>query len=172
MIEEVSQYGRQVFALIRFCSSLTTGRTLRAQPANVGGGDPETKGAHGTCRTKASPCRDAPVAAQNTYCTTADSNSSWIYSIMAKLTAAITSNSTFRKPSHKSQTAFAKSNLDEKTDYSRWRLLDERGRQTWHYLEDDEQAKEWPQSVADKYHLGMSIVSNLPLWLNININSS
>jgi len=82
---------------------------------------------------------------------------------MAKLTAAITSNSTFRKPSHKSQTAFAKSNLDEKTDYSRWRLLDERGRQTWHYLEDDEQAKEWPQSVADKYHLGMSIVSNLPL---------
>jgi lanosterol synthase len=47
---------------------------------------------------------------------------------------------------------------DEKTDYSRWRLLDERGRQTWHYLEADEDVKEWPQSVADKYHLGLPTV--------------
>jgi hypothetical protein len=48
---------------------------------------------------------------------------------------------------------------DKKTDYSRWRLLDEDGRQTWHYLQSDEQVKTWPQSVADKYHLGMPTVS-------------
>ncbi|KAF2672980.1 oxidosqualene:lanosterol cyclase-like protein [Microthyrium microscopicum] len=49
---------------------------------------------------------------------------------------------------------------DRKTDYSKWRLLDEDGRQTWHYLRTDEEEKEWPQSTADKYHLGMP--TNLP----------
>jgi len=53
--------------------------------------------------------------------------------------------------------------LSERTDYSRWRLLDERGRQTWHYLEDDEDAKEWPQSTADKYFLGLPTVCHLDL---------
>jgi hypothetical protein len=48
--------------------------------------------------------------------------------------------------------------LSERTDYTRWRLLDERGRQTWHYLEDDEDAKEWPQSTADKYFLNLPTV--------------
>ena len=47
----------------------------------------------------------------------------------------------------------------EKTDYSRWRLLDEHGRQTWHYLTTDEELKEWPQSEADRYHLGLDTVS-------------
>ncbi|KAI9825715.1 MAG: Lanosterol synthase (Oxidosqualene--lanosterol cyclase) [Phylliscum demangeonii] len=42
-----------------------------------------------------------------------------------------------------------------KTDYSRWRLLDEKGRQTWHYLSDDEPHQDWPQVVTDKYHLGL-----------------
>ncbi|KAL2825897.1 terpenoid cyclases/protein prenyltransferase alpha-alpha toroid [Aspergillus cavernicola] len=46
-------------------------------------------------------------------------------------------------------------NDDSKTDYSRWRLLDDDGRQTWHYLESDEEIKEWPQSVADKHFLGL-----------------
>ncbi len=32
------------------------------------------------------------------------------------------------------------------------------GRQTWHYLEDDEKAKEWPQSYADKWYLGLPLV--------------
>ncbi|PQE28585.1 lanosterol synthase protein [Rutstroemia sp. NJR-2017a WRK4] len=50
--------------------------------------------------------------------------------------------------------------LQERTDYSRWRMLDEKGRQTWHYLEDDEDAQEWPQSTADKYFLGLP--TNLP----------
>ena len=48
--------------------------------------------------------------------------------------------------------------LQERTDYTRWRLLDEAGRQTWHYLEDDEDIKEWPQTTADKYFLGLPTV--------------
>lgn len=48
--------------------------------------------------------------------------------------------------------------LQERTDYSRWRMLDEAGRHTWHYLEDEEDAKEWPQSLADKWYLGLPMV--------------
>jgi hypothetical protein len=47
---------------------------------------------------------------------------------------------------------------DKKTDYSRWRLRDIEGRQTWHYLTSDEEIKTWPQTVADKYHLGLPTV--------------
>lgn len=47
---------------------------------------------------------------------------------------------------------------DEKTDYSRWRLKDDRGCQTWHYLKTAEEAKAWPQSRADKYFLGLETV--------------
>ncbi|KAL2067543.1 hypothetical protein VTL71DRAFT_1968 [Oculimacula yallundae] len=49
--------------------------------------------------------------------------------------------------------------LSERTDFTRWRMLDEAGRQTWHYL-DDEEAKAWPQSDADKWFLGLPL--NLP----------
>ncbi|EHA57490.1 lanosterol synthase [Pyricularia oryzae 70-15] len=45
--------------------------------------------------------------------------------------------------------------LAEKTDTARWRMLDDEGRHTWHYLEDDEAVKEWPQSYADKWYLGL-----------------
>jgi lanosterol synthase len=48
--------------------------------------------------------------------------------------------------------------LSKRTDYTRWRLLDDAGRQTWHYLADDEDVKEWPQSIADKWHLNMPTV--------------
>jgi lanosterol synthase len=47
----------------------------------------------------------------------------------------------------------------EKTDYLRWRLKDDRGCQTWHYLETDTEMKAWPQSTADKYFLGLDTVS-------------
>lgn len=47
----------------------------------------------------------------------------------------------------------------EKTDYTRWRLKDDRGCQTWHYLESDKDMKAWPQSTADKYFLGLDTVS-------------
>lgn len=50
---------------------------------------------------------------------------------------------------------------DAKTDHSRWRMLDERGRQTWHYLKDEEELRKWPMSVADKWYLGMETVSFL-----------
>ena len=48
---------------------------------------------------------------------------------------------------------------DQRTDRSRWRLLDESGRHTWHYLETDKEIEAWPQTHADKYHMGLSIVS-------------
>lgn len=51
---------------------------------------------------------------------------------------------------------------NEATDIQRWRLLDEQGRQTWHYLETDEEAKAWPQSIADRYHLGLPLVGSVP----------
>ncbi|KAF1967466.1 terpene synthase [Bimuria novae-zelandiae CBS 107.79] len=41
------------------------------------------------------------------------------------------------------------------TDHSRWRMKDDRGTQTWHYLESDDEVKAWPQSRADKWYLGM-----------------
>lgn len=49
-------------------------------------------------------------------------------------------------------------NVDEKTDYTRWRLRDDRGRQTWHYLKTDQEIEDWPQTAADKYHLGLPTV--------------
>ncbi|GAW18291.1 hypothetical protein ANO14919_077660 [Xylariales sp. No.14919] len=52
------------------------------------------------------------------------------------------------------------SRIADKTDRSRWRLLDESGRLTWHYLETDEAVNEWPQSTADRWYLGLDI--NLP----------
>ncbi|KAJ4293414.1 Lanosterol synthase erg7A [Kalmusia sp. IMI 367209] len=45
--------------------------------------------------------------------------------------------------------------FEKGTDRSRWRMKDDRGTQTWHYLESDEECKLWPQSTADKWYLGM-----------------
>lgn len=53
-------------------------------------------------------------------------------------------------------------NGDQKTDYSRWRLRDDRGCQTWHYLQSEEEVKAWPQSAADRYFLGMETVCTIP----------
>jgi lanosterol synthase len=44
------------------------------------------------------------------------------------------------------------------TDLSRWRLKVEHGAQTWHYLESDEELKQWPQTRWDKYFLGVPFV--------------
>lgn len=46
-----------------------------------------------------------------------------------------------------------------KTDLTRWRMKSDRGRQTWHYLKTDEELQEWPQSISDKYFLGLDMVS-------------
>lgn len=48
---------------------------------------------------------------------------------------------------------------DQKTDLTRWRMLNDDGRQTWHYLKTDEEVKKWPQSVADKWYLGLDTAS-------------
>lgn len=50
------------------------------------------------------------------------------------------------------------SNTEESTDLGRWRLKAERGRQTWHYLTTDIEVELWPQTYADKYYLGLSLV--------------
>lgn len=50
---------------------------------------------------------------------------------------------------------------DAKTDYSRWRMLDEDGRHTWHYLDSEEDAKEWPMTYADRWYLGLDTVGRI-----------
>ncbi|KAK3685213.1 lanosterol synthase [Podospora appendiculata] len=47
--------------------------------------------------------------------------------------------------------------IEDGTELSRWRMRDDESRHTWHYLEDDEAVKEWPQTHADKYFLGLSL---------------
>lgn len=47
---------------------------------------------------------------------------------------------------------------NQTTDRSRWRLKDDKGVHTWAYLEDDEEARKWPQSTADKYYMGLDTV--------------
>ena len=53
---------------------------------------------------------------------------------------------------------------DAKTDHTRWRLKDDRGRQTWHYLASDEELKAWPMTIADKYFLGLDTVRDDQNW--------
>jgi lanosterol synthase len=48
--------------------------------------------------------------------------------------------------------------IDLKTDHTRWRMKNVDGRQTWHYLESDEELRAWPMTSADKYYLGMDTV--------------
>ena len=45
----------------------------------------------------------------------------------------------------------------ERTDYSRWRLEVEHGRQTWTYI-DPSKVSTWTQSIPEKYHLGLETV--------------
>jgi lanosterol synthase len=47
------------------------------------------------------------------------------------------------------------------TDLNNWRLKVVEGAQTWHYLETDEERKAWPQTLWDKYSLGLPIVNKL-----------
>lgn len=46
---------------------------------------------------------------------------------------------------------------NEKTDPSRWRLVVNGGRQFWEYVSLNEAAKN-PQSIAEKYFLGLQTV--------------
>lgn len=49
---------------------------------------------------------------------------------------------------------------ERKTDFTRWRLRNDRGVQTWHYLQSDEEVQAWPMTTADKYFLGLETVRN------------
>jgi hypothetical protein len=55
-------------------------------------------------------------------------------------------------------TVYQEYDAELKTDHSRWRMKNVDGRQTWHYLESDEQLKAWPMTAADKYYLGQDTV--------------
>lgn len=48
---------------------------------------------------------------------------------------------------------------EARTNLSWWRLNDVEGRQTWEYLEDEDKRQKRPQSVAEKWHLGLPTVS-------------
>jgi hypothetical protein len=48
---------------------------------------------------------------------------------------------------------------NSKTDPLRWRLENIRGCHIWKYLESDEECERWPQSVSDRYFLGLDTVS-------------
>lgn len=61
--------------------------------------------------------------------------------------------------------------VELKTDHMRWRMKDVDGRQTWHYLESDEQLKAWPMTSADKYYLGMDTVRHIGIFLSWNLHS-
>jgi len=41
------------------------------------------------------------------------------------------------------------------TDKTRWRLIGDNGEQRWTYLKTSEEAAAWPQTTADKWHLGL-----------------
>lgn len=48
---------------------------------------------------------------------------------------------------------------DTSTDRSRWRLeVGEGNRHVWHYLKSDDDLQKWPQSIADKYFVGLPTV--------------
>lgn len=47
-------------------------------------------------------------------------------------------------------------------DKTRWRLKADDGRHTWHFLDDDEAVKQWPQSYAEKWYLDLPLVRALP----------
>lgn len=48
------------------------------------------------------------------------------------------------------------------TDYDNWRLrVSDLGRHTWHYLKTEEERREWPQTICDKFWLGKQVVGDL-----------
>ena len=82
---------------------------------------------------------------------------------MMKKQTVLNGNGNANKPEkHLNGFTAAWINNSDTTDIQRWRLLDEAGQQTWHYLETDEEVKVWPQSTADRYFLGLPLVNFTP----------
>jgi lanosterol synthase len=63
-----------------------------------------------------------------------------------------------KRPSDDANSSPKKPRIEQKTDHTRWRVKDDDSNHTWHYLKDDEAAKEWPQSYAEKYFLNLPLV--------------
>lgn len=59
--------------------------------------------------------------------------------------------------------ATEKLRTEYKTDPTRWRLKDNDGRHTWHYITDDGEMREWPQSMAEKWYMKLSLVCSFEL---------
>ncbi|KOS17127.1 Lanosterol synthase [Escovopsis weberi] len=75
---------------------------------------------------------------------------------MASATGVDAVQATSRKRhSDAAESSPKKPRLADKTDKSRWRLIDDDSRLAWEYLADEEAAKERPQTVAEKYFLGL-----------------
>ncbi|EPE09142.1 lanosterol synthase [Ophiostoma piceae UAMH 11346] len=77
---------------------------------------------------------------------------------MTATTTTAAKTKTAKTVNGNTNTSTKKTRLPERTDLSRWRMRDDDdGCQTWHYLDDDAEAKKWPQTLADKYFLGLPL---------------
>ena len=95
--------------------------------------------------------------------------------IMAQLRSARQKGCEVGNVKQQNRTTVETTTADPATDLRKWRLLDESGRQTWHYLATDQQVEEWPQTIADKYHLGLPLVRSIArlfLYTNADISLS
>lgn len=79
--------------------------------------------------------------------------------MMASTTGRDTGAAKSRKRGADADLGFPKRpKIEGKTDHLRWRMKDDDSRHTWHYLSDDKEAEEWPQSYAEKYYLNLPLV--------------
>lgn len=90
---------------------------------------------------------------------------------MARTKQTVLNGNTGGDQKYQNGTTVASIGKQDTTDIQRWRLLDEAGRQTWYYLETDEKVKAWPQSTADRYHLGLPLVNSTPPQLFALVNA-
>lgn len=78
---------------------------------------------------------------------------------MARATGREAATAKSHKRSSDADESFPKKpRIEGKTDHTRWRIKDDDSVHSWHYLADDEAAKAWPQSCAEKYFLNLPLV--------------
>jgi hypothetical protein len=49
----------------------------------------------------------------------------------------------------------------DRTDLSRWRLVNDKGRHSWHYLAPYQDPEKWPMTIPEKWYLGLEMVGPL-----------
>lgn len=78
---------------------------------------------------------------------------------MTSVTGRDVASAKSRKRASDTERSFPKKpRVDASTDHTRWRMKDDDSRHTWHYLEDEAAAQQWPQSYAEKYFLNLPLV--------------